>query len=439
LTKVPFVQLIVFALICGIALPATTAYAQGGGQRSGGLFGATRSDTDRNRLTALVEVSEGYDTEVPPEFQGQVPNTGLQSGGYSTLVTTAAEYLKSSRRLQVGGTYQSAFRYYQQLGEVATPSHSAGLEARVRWARTATLQVNQSAAYSPSYLFGVFPDAQLPGLAAPIAADPEYRVRESESYSYGTNVTFGLGSTRGSRLTASGDFGRTEFRHQVSEQPVTESYGGRVGYSRGFGRSTAISFEYEYRASELGSAPFAEHSLNIGGEYSRALSGSRRATFRFSAIPSTIEIPESAQGATVTGQVFRLQGEGAVDYQFRRTWRASGSYRRGVEYVPVLIEPIFADAARADLSGLLARRVDLSLSAGFAAGESALSGAADQLDTYTGTARVRFALTRALALYTEYFYYFYDLHGSTQLAPELPNTFEQHGIRAGLTLWVAVF
>jgi hypothetical protein len=82
----------------------------------------------------------------------------------------------------------------------------------------------------------------------------------------------------------------------------------------------------------------------------------------------------------------------------------------------------------------------VSASAGFAAGESALTfGGRNQLDTYTGTVRARFALARAFALYTEYFYYVYEQRGLLPLAPGLPRTFEQHGIRAGLTVWVPVF
>ena len=116
-----------------MAAGATPALAQGAtGQRSGGLFGATRSDTsDRNRLTMLFELSEGFDTEIPPEFQGQIPAAGPQSGGYSTLFTTSADYLNIGRRWQVAGTAQSAFRFYHQVEAEATPSHSAGLRASV--------------------------------------------------------------------------------------------------------------------------------------------------------------------------------------------------------------------------------------------------------------------------------------------------------------------
>ena len=428
-----------------MANSALPAYAQGaGGQRSGGLFGATRGDTaDRNRLHVLFALSEGFESEVPPELQSQVPITSPHSGSWSTMLTTSADYVNSGRRLQLAGTALSAFRYYQQadqlLDTVSSTSHSAGLQARWILSRTATLQLNQTAAYSPAYLFQFFPGATLPGLEEPIAVDPELRVRETESYRYQTSVLFGVGSLRGNRVSLSGDYGRTEFRRQPIERPDMEIYSGRATYSHGVGRSGSVSTEYEYRAAEMGFAPYIEHRLNIGGQYSRALSTSRRATFRFRLSPSTLEASESAVSSPVTGRVSRVQAEGTIDYQFRRTWRASASYQRGIDYVAVLTEPFFSNSARADLLGLLGRRVDISLSAAFADGESALTLNSRQLDSYTGTARVRFALTRALALSTEYFYYLYDLRGSTSLAPDLPGRFEQHGVRVGLVLWVPVF
>ena len=436
----PFRQFVTLATIGVVAMWAIPVYGQGdGAQRSGGLFGATRSDTgDRNRLNVLFAASQGFESNIPVEFRSQVPNSGPQPGGYSTLFTTSADYMNAGRRLEFAGTAQSAFRYYQRA-KVSSTSHSAGLRAQVQLSREATLQISQTAAYSPSYLFQLFPSPELPLLEEPIAPALEYQFRETESYSYRTRVFLDAGSAQASRFSLAADYGHTDFRRQVVERPDVETYGGRGKYTYSVGRSARVSAEYQYRAAELGFAPYTEHRVNFGGEYSRALSTSRRATVRVSLSPSWLDISDSAPSAPVTGRVFRLQGQGQFDYQFRRTWRASGSYRRSVEYVPVALEPVFANSVRVGVSGLIARMVDVSGSAGYADGESALSRRSRQLDTYTGTARVRFALTRGFALYTEYFYYFYDLRGPSLLPPGLANTFEQQGMRAGLMLWVPVF
>ena len=49
--------------------------------------------------------------------------------------------------------------------------------------------------------------------------------------------------------------------------------------------------------------------------------------------------------------------------------------------------------------------------------------------------RGRYSVARSVALYVEYLYYYYNLHGQTALAPDLPSVFEQHGVRVGLMLW----
>ena len=87
--------------------------------------------------------------------------------------------------------------------------------------------------------------------------------------------------------------------------------------------------------------------------------------------------------------------------------------------------------------GSLTRRTDFRASATYASGESALNRRQGLIfDTYTGNVRLRYALTRSLALYTEYLYYFYDFTGNLQLAPGIPAGLERHGLRAGVTLWM---
>jgi hypothetical protein len=166
------------------------------------------------------------------------------------------------------------------------------------------LELNQTAAYSPSYFFQLFPTAALPGLEEPIVVDTEYRIRETESYSYQTSVMFDVGSSRsGNRFSASGDYGRTDFRNQAAGRADTETSSGRAKYSFAVGRSASLSTEYEYRVSEMGFASYTEHRINVGGEYSRALSASRRATFRFDLGPSLMDGSLVAQETLGTDRV----------------------------------------------------------------------------------------------------------------------------------------
>jgi hypothetical protein len=90
------------------------------------------------------------------------------------------------------------------------------------------------------------------------------------------------------------------------------------------------------------------------------------------------------------------------------------------------------------LEGLVTRRIDLLAMAGYSGGATVLNQLS-HLDFYTANARLRFALTRSFALYSEYLYFNYDMRGLQRLNPGLPRVFEQHGVRVGLMAWASPF
>jgi len=139
---------------------------------------------------------------------------------------------------------------------------------------------------------------------------------------------------------------------------------------------------------------------------------------------------------STTRDIRLLRSEATVGYQFRRTWTARGAYRRAFEYVPELADPVAVDGFSALLEGLLSRRTELHVAAGYSSGKSALQRNNLMFDTYTGNVRVRYGVTSLLALYGEYLYYYYDFREQFGLAPGLPRSLDRSAIRAGLTLWL---
>jgi hypothetical protein len=420
---------------------------------SGGLFEATRSDVGRDRLNLMIDVNEALDSELPPEFRSRVPQRDLQSGGFSTMLTASVDYSRNRRRLQLNGNALTAFRYNQRLADVAAVSHSAELGATVRLPKQGNLQISQTAAYSPSYLYQLFPTAALPAAEESIPANPDYRIDQIASYSYGTNMALAFGSPHGTRVTTTAEYRHTNYQREATARPDLTTYAAGTNLSRAVARNAGLSIEYQYRTGEFGFGGLTkEHRVTIGAEYSPALSVRRRATFRFDVTPATLELSESAVAAAATdpvaaaldgkvpspveGRLYRLQGEASVDYPFRPNWRVTGNLRRGVEYLAVLTEPVIARGARVGLTGLITHHVDVSAAAGYATGASALSRNTQNLDTSTGEVRIRYALKRSFALYSEYLYYYYDLHEQASIAPGLPGVFEQHKIRVGIMLFV---
>jgi hypothetical protein len=417
------------ALTCWALTLAAPVLAQG---VEGGLFGATEADeSGRNRLNVLMFMSEGLDSELPAELRPFVTRDALQSGGRSTTLAASADYARNRRSVQLFGNASTYFRHAQRLDRIAPGSQSAQLGAGVRLPKQGSLRMSQAAAYSPSYLYQLFPTRVhvTPGDAIPV--NPEYRINETESYSHHTRMSLTFGSPRGTRLEATALYSLSDFKKQTAARPNLATYTTGAKVSRALSRRAAVSGGYEYSTGEFGFGALTKaHRVTLGVEYTPALSVTRRATFRLDVSPSAVEIPGVAERWQ-----YPLQGAASVEYPFRLKWQASASYRRAVDFVPVLTEPLFTTGVRIKVIGVIGRRLDVSALAGSATAVSAISRNTRNLSMYTGEARIRYALTRAFALYSEYLYYSYDLSELAHLAPGLPGVYEQHGIRVGFMVF----
>jgi hypothetical protein len=436
------VVLTVFGVTLLLVAPAT-AQREGASGTSRRLSATSRSNSsNQGNLDLTVVLSEALDSEVPPDLRSTVPQDGPRAGGYSTTVMGSAAYANTFGRTQIAGTALTAFRYYDRLDRLDAVSHSGGIGANMRLPRRATLRIDQTVAYSPSYLFQLFPDATDPALGDPAPAAPDYGIERSDSYSSRTSTTYALGSARAGLVSVSADYGHTDFQQAITVRPHLTIFAASGRYSHAIARNGTVSVEYRYHTSEFGDgASTRQHAITIGATYSKPLTARRRATFRFDVAPSALRIPAAGvnDGAIVSGQAYRVDGKASVDYGFHGTWHVSGNFRRSVEYVAVLGEPVFSDAAGTELAGSVTNRVNVSASAGYMSGGSALAAGSGSFDTYTGHARVRFAATRSLGVYSEYLYYQYDLRTQSRIAPDLPRQFNQNGIRFGLMVLVSAF
>ncbi len=214
------VSIIVVAVLACDAIPA---FSQGAKSPplTGGLFGVTDDRKVHHKLDFSLSVVEVYDSDAPPELRGIGPSETLVSGA-STMLMSHTEYHWQGSRVLVGATGESVLRHYDQLEEAGTFSYSGGVGLSARLGGRTTLLANQAVAYSPSYLYGLFPPttASAPGDAIPSA--PDYAASDYESYSYGTTVTLTHGLTRRSRLSATGELHRTDFsaRNGVTARPA---------------------------------------------------------------------------------------------------------------------------------------------------------------------------------------------------------------------------
>ena len=386
-------------------------------------------------------MAESIEREVPVELRPLLPGSDLQSG-HATMFDGSADYAWDSRRVRLFGNASSSLRYVYGLDRMATGPQNLYAAADVGLPRRGNLEISQGATYAPSYFYQLLSATTPldPGEAVP--ANPEYQIGQNESYSYQTRVALGFGSPRGTRLTTTAEYGLTDFKKQLAAPPnlATSTVGAKL--SRALSRRSTVSAGYEYDIAETGVGFITKsHRATMGVKYTPPLSATRRATFRLdvstSVFESTASDPTGLAPTATARHQSPLQGEAGVEYPFRLKWRAGASYRRSVDSMPGLSGPVETNGGRVNLNGVIGRRVDVSASGLYSSTESALIPGANQFASYSGEARIRYALSRTLAVYSEYFHYSYDLgeHAPPALGVGVPGVYEQRGVRVGFTFF----
>jgi hypothetical protein len=436
------VVLLVAVNVCA----ATQASAQSGGatpRAPQGLFGAVRPTTpETKRLDFTASLVEGYDDDVPTQLSPSLDPSGLQAGGFWTMVNATAEYNWSGKRAQLNGTAASNFRHYADLGETRSMGHGAGLGVTLKLPARTSLFVNQALASSPTFMYDLFPSGPIvePGRTPTTA--PDYSITSLDSYAYSTTTALRHDFTSRSHLSATGDYTYTD---RVEETPTLQdvtSQGFRGEYSQNVTRNTALSLQYRYRKGDYGYAAATqsiEHGVDVGVDFSRPLSATRRVLVNFRIGTARSDLPGLGTDALTTQRQYLTVGQVGFGYDFVQTWQARAHFRRGLEYVVDLPHPVVADGVGFSVAGLLARRMDVLASAAYSSGESLVNRNSLRFDTYTGNLRLRYALTKTVATFVDYLYYYYDFRGNLQLLVGMPTGLERNGIRAGVTLWVPAF
>ena len=405
------------------------------------LFGRGSSGNGGQSLDLSTTVIQAYDDNLLAEVGTVGPGAATLSG-YYTMLQSAGAFAWATPRVQLGITGASAFRYYGQVGEFQSVSHSAGVGLSATLPKRTGLALNQSAAYSPSYLSGLFPSLNEPRLGDALPSSPNYNIDDVTSYAYATTAALTHGLTRRGSVRAVVDYTFTDFSGQSTARTDGSSYGATAGVSRDLGRHSGVSLDYRFRTGDFGFAgegKSTEHGVNFGLRHTRVLSATRTAQFEFgiggsgSTVPPRLISATPSASAMVPERLYRVTGNGAIAYQFSRTGEVRASFRRAVEYIVQLGQPVLIDGLSASLAGSPTRRLQLTIGAGYSSGASALQATA-KFDTYTATVRSHVSITSMLAGYAEYLYYFYDFGADPLLAPNVPRRLERNGVRVGLTL-----
>ena len=388
-----------------------------------GIFGGDARDAESWR--AGLSLSGAYDDNVTANEQGG-SDPRFQVSGYFAAVDGSTTYQHQGPVVAFGVVGSTSFRYYPDRDQMSGMAHRGAAFLSTKVGERSGVRVSQSIAATPSYSIGLAPFEDL-GREAYEPASGDYAIAKRELLGVQTSAAFNHQFTRRASFSMDYVYGQLLSEDQRSTRRQVAS----AGVHYGFSRYSRLNVGYGYReyANYAGRVTRA-HDLLSGVDYSRPLSFSgRRTTFTVSPGASLV----SRFGTTR----LQLVGSAEVSRELGRSWTAQAQYQRGLRYVETLDDVVMTDGLMASLGGYLSRSVDLTFSGRFAgaAGRSSVQSAGGY-QTYSGTGRVRVALSSRLAVFTQYLYYHYSFGEHARLPPGVGRELNRHGVRIGLSTWL---
>lgn len=403
-----------------------------------GIF-ASGPDRDQ-RLDAMWSVFGVYDDNVTADTASYDPR--YQVNGTYGLAAGSMSYVRQDLHgsLAVDGHLSS--RYYSNLSQLSSSEGAASLTFAHAFGSRRRTSVNlfQSAQYLPYYRLAVLGEGT--PSASPVAGN--VIAPPSSGISPDTALT---------AMTTYGFDGRVQVIQRIAERSsIAADYGYRythmanvadpfrwqlanARFTSGITRYLSLRLGYGYGLAYDGFHPeqrgVVNQNLDLGVDYARPLSRSRRTRVAFSSGTTMV----SYQGQTW----YEVIGDGTLTREFGRTWNTSLNYHRGVQYVEGVAAPLNANTIQLRLAGLPTRRLQTSLQAAYSLGQVGFGATASDYTSASAIANVRFAINRMFQLESEYGYYLHDFQHSAVIAPFVPMRLERQSIRFGITGWLPVY
>jgi hypothetical protein len=435
-------------LAAALVAVATDAAAQGRSARPyRGLF-ASGVENTRQSLIANVSIGGGWDDNILldlPGVGGQNPSIA-EKGSVGSL-DGSVSYSAQGRRGILGASLGSSLRYYPSQLEPYVQSHGANVGGSVRLGSRTSLSGGQSLTYQPFTFLALLPvlapasvdggpDAGDLGASVPRGSFLDQATSRAEYLAYSTNAAFG--HQLSSRVTF-----YSSYVLQRSDTAFLggsfSSQSGRGGFDLRLTRGLSARLGYMVQDARLvgGTRGVRMNNADIGLNYNRALSFSRRTTLSFSSGTSAL-----SSGSQTT---YQLVGGASLTHELGRTWTALANYGRSVQLVDLLLLPVISDSIQTSVQGLVNRRVQAQ--AGFLAsigtigfGDSGRAAAAGNgtYDTLQASAGLGYALSRHVQMGVNYAFFRYRFERTILLPQGVPQNVDRQSIRVNLRLWAPI-
>jgi hypothetical protein len=410
-----------------------------------GLFGSPQDPSRAQTLTLTGSANAGYDDNVIAGTGGVGADPRAQVGSSIVGGGLGLAYSKSARRVNFNANVNGDTRYYPERSTLSASSYGASAGLSYELSRRSRITLAQATAYQPFYQMGVFPGVGDPVLGGGVPSNLDFAVARRASWITSSNVTFDRQLGRRSSLQLQYAYSNQHFTEDTLDQAGNPTDTGDLTYqmvgfrfTRSLSRYIALRLGYDYRRgtfSQPADTVTEGHNIDVGIDYARTLSFSRRTRLSFSTGSAIVQTSDQDRR-------YRVTGNATLSHEITRDWNTSLTYVRDVGFFGNFNQPIFSDSVSARLRGVLADRLLMTVTAGFLTGDLGLTDdGSTSFKTFTGSASLLYGLTQLLGVDVTYSYFDYrfsDLTSPTDpnLPPGLPPSFGRNSIRAGLTLWL---
>ncbi len=344
--------------------------------------------------------------------------------GYSTSARVNSGFTARARRttFSIGGGTE--YRYHTTTREMTDQGrHGAvGFEARGRATRFTAAQTIRQLPFRQ--LVG------LPSLFGPEGGSDttaDHALDRVPNTVYGTSVAVHRTLGRDGTLVFDYGLGMTRTGADGSQNV----HRGGALFTERVGRYLELRLGYHARLRQPGPeasiVPLVSHDVDAGLAFTRGLSLTRRTNLMFASGSSIV--------SSDLGRQYVLTGSAALNHMIGRTWNATVTLDRGLDFPDALPEPIVADRLSLGIGGYWGRRFNVRARATGGIGNTVLEGEG-QYRTFGTEVRASVILKRRWQWFVEHFYFQHEASGAA-IAAGLPAASYRRGIRTGVDVQLA--
>jgi hypothetical protein len=424
-------------VLLGMQVAETPAFAQRtrGDRLYRGLFGSSGGSSTGAQVDLSGNLSWAYDDNVLADSGGETDPRFQKSGAYES-VSLALDVSQGDSRGNVDFSGGGSYRYYPSIKQMTGTDFWASIGTSAKLSSRDSIRMSAVGSYTPYYAFDPYSsqtteagDVLLPSSQQSLLGRAAIRTSVSTAYDHQF--------TKRATLAFDGSIGLTDFRNE-STRFKDYAVGGKFSYRLSTRMSAKLGYRYRRGTYSLfpGAQPIEGHDLDVGIDYNRALSVSRKTTVSFSTGSSAFR--SYGLNGTGYGMHYGVVGHVTLNREIGRSWSAHANYDRGLQFVPGLYDAFFTDSVALGVGGFAGRRIRLNASGNYAVGAYGPAGGRNYA-TYSGNVTAQVAVWRFAALTTRYFYYHYKFDGTVALPTGVRQGVDRQGVSAGLDLWLPLF